>query len=65
MGAWLMGSPNKSPALDLISIMGAFIGLMSGGLLVYLRGQKNENSAENNPVLYDIDKSPRISEGFN
>jgi hypothetical protein len=45
--------------------MGAFIGLMSGGLLVYLRGQKNENSAENNPVLYDIDKSPRISEGSN
>ena len=65
LGAWLMGSPIKSPELDLISIMGAFTGLMCGGLFVYLRGQKTENSAENNPVLYDIVQSPRISGGSN
>ena len=65
LGAWLMGSPIKSLELDLISIMGAFTGLMCGGLIVYLRGQKTENSAENNPVLYEIVQSPRISEGFN
>tara|TARA_B100000767_G_scaffold162989_1_gene152928 strand:- start:144 stop:620 length:477 start_codon:yes stop_codon:yes gene_type:complete len=63
LGAWLMGSPIKSLELDLISIMGAFTGLMCGGLIVYLRGQKTENSAENNPVLYEIVQSPRISEG--
>ena len=61
LGAWLMGSPVKSPELDLISIMGAFLGLMCGGMFVHLRGRKNENSAETNPVLYDIVRNPRIS----
>ena len=60
LGAWLMGSPVKSPELDLISIMGAFLGLMCGGMFVHLRGRKNDNSAETNPVLYDIVRNPRI-----
>jgi|TARA_B110000908_G_scaffold137068_1_gene162545 sigma-E factor negative regulatory protein RseC len=64
LGAWLMGSPAKSPELDLFSIMGAFVGLMCGGFFVYLRSQKNVNHAENNPILCDIDKIPRIFETF-
>ena len=64
LGAWLMGSPIKSPELDLISVMGAFVGLVCGGMFVHLRSQKNDNNAENNPILCDIDKNPRMFEGI-
>jgi positive regulator of sigma E activity len=54
IGAWVMGSFDKSVALDLMSIMGAAVGLISGGIFVRLRSQKSQDESESNPILYEV-----------
>jgi sigma-E factor negative regulatory protein RseC len=63
MGAWAMGFFYKSVALDLMSIMGAAIGLIIGGIFVWSRSQKSQDESESNPILYDVGNIPRIPLG--
>jgi len=60
IGAWTMGSVEKSVTMDLMSIMGALIGLVSGGIFVRSRSQKSQDKSENNPVLYDVGSTPSL-----
>jgi sigma-E factor negative regulatory protein RseC len=62
-GAWTMGSFDKSVALDLMSIMGAAFGLISGGIFVRLRSQKSQDESESNPILYEVGSIPGVLAG--
>ena len=62
-GAWTMGSFDKSVALDLMSIMGAAFGLISGGMFVRVRSQKSQDESESNPILYDVGNIPGVLVG--
>ena len=62
-GAWTMGSFDKSVALDLMSIMGAAFGLISGGIFVRVRSQKSQAESESNPILYDVGNIPGVLVG--
>ena len=62
-GAWTMGSFDKSVALDLMSIMGAAFGLISGGIFVRVRSQKSQDESESNPILYDVGNIPEVLVG--
>ena len=62
-GAWTMGSFDKSVALDLMSIMGAAFGLISGGIFVRVRSQKSQDESESNPILYDVGDIPGVLVG--
>jgi hypothetical protein len=46
-----------------MSIMGAAVGLISGGIFVRLRSQKGQDESESNPILYDVGNIPRIPLG--
>ena len=37
-----------------MSIMGAAIGLISGGIFVRVRSQKSQDESESNPILYEV-----------
>ena len=63
IGAWTMGSFDKSVALDLMSIMGAAFGLISGGIFVRVRSQKSQDESESNPILYDVGNIPGVLVG--
>ena len=63
MGAWTMGSFDKSVVLDLMSIMGAAFGLISGGIFVRVRSQKSQDESESNPILYDVGDIPGVLVG--
>ena len=63
IGAWVMGSFHKSVALDLMSIMGAAVGLISGGIFVRLRSQKGQDESESNPILYEVGNIPGFFAG--
>ncbi|MFT4651322.1 MAG: sigma-E factor negative regulatory protein RseC [Porticoccaceae bacterium] len=54
VGAWLLGSEIKTVEQDLLSISGATVGLLLGGLLVKLRSKKTNGDPNLNPVLSDI-----------
>ena len=62
-GAWTMGSFDKSVALDLMSIMGAAFGLISGGIFVRVRSRKSQDESESNPILYEVGNIPRVLAG--
>ena len=62
-GAWTMGSFDKSVALDLMSIVGAAFGLISGGIFVRVRSQKSQDESESNPILYDVGDIPGVLVG--
>ena len=47
-GAWLAGSDS-----DINTILGAFAGLLLGGLVVNLHSKKTRNDLRTNPVLFD------------
>jgi sigma-E factor negative regulatory protein RseC len=63
IGAWTMGSFDKSVVLDLMSIMGAAFGLISGGIFVRVRSQKSQDESESNPILYDVGDIPGVLVG--
>lgn len=63
IGAWAMGSFDKSVALDLMSIMGAAFGLIIGGIFVRVRSQKSQDESESNPILYDVGNIPGVLVG--
>ena len=50
----MTGSIEKTVALEMMSIMGAAIGLISGGIFVRLRSQKSQDESESNPILYEV-----------
>lgn len=60
IGAWTLGSVEKSVTMDLMSIMGALVGLVSGGIFVRSRSKKTQNKSENNPILYDVGNTPNV-----
>ena len=62
-GAWTMGSFDKGVALDLMSIMGAAFGLISGGIFVRVRSRKSQDESESNPILYDVGNIPEVLVG--
>ena len=51
VGAWLLGSGIKTLEQDLLSILGATVGLFLGGLLVKLRSKQTNRDPNLNPVL--------------
>jgi sigma-E factor negative regulatory protein RseC len=58
-GAWMLGDQGKTLEQDLFSILGALIGLVGGGILVNMRGQKAQADVQSNPVLFGIQNGPR------
>ncbi len=54
-GAWAFGS-----AGDLLSILGAFSGLLFGGLVVSLRSKKTRNDSRLNPVLFHMPSDKKV-----
>ena len=58
-GAWMLGDEGKTLEQDLFSIFGALIGLVGGGILVNMRGQKAQADVQSNPVLFGIQNDPR------
>ena len=48
MGLWLM-----APISDIASVLGATVGLFTGGALVSLHSRKTMNNPHLNPVLYE------------
>ena len=58
-GAWMLGDEGKTLEQDLFSILGALIGLVGGGILVNMRGQKAQADVQSNPVLFGIHNDPR------
>ena len=58
-GAWMMSDQGKTLEQDLFSILGALIGLVGGGILVNMRGQKAQADVQSNPVLFGIQNDPR------
>ena len=63
IGAWAVGSFDKGVALDLMSIMGAAFGLISGGIFVRVRSRKSQDESESNPILYDVGNIPEVLVG--
>ena len=58
-GSWMLGDEGKTLEQDLFSILGALIGLVGGGILVNMRGQKAQGDVQSNPVLFGIQNDPR------
>ena len=58
-GSWMLGDEGKTLEQDLFSILGALIGLVGGGILVNMRGQKAQADVQSNPVLFGIQNDPR------
>jgi sigma-E factor negative regulatory protein RseC len=56
-GAWLLGSEIKTVEQDLLSVLGATVGLLLGGLLVKFRSNQTNSDPNLNPVLSGISAS--------
>ncbi|MFM1570026.1 MAG: SoxR reducing system RseC family protein [Porticoccaceae bacterium] len=54
VGAWLLGSEIKTVEQDLLSVLGAAVGLLLGGLLVKFRSNQTNSDPNLNPVLSAI-----------
>ena len=56
-GAWMLGDQGKTLEQDLLSILGALIGLVGGGIIVNLRGQKTQADVQSNPILCGVENA--------